>query len=80
MDGPNLYDDVVLTRDLDEYGLKRGDVATFIDTVPHPNGGPLGHILEVSNAIGESLKVIVVKADDIRPFSGNEIPAVRQLA
>ena len=33
-----LYTRVALSRDLDEHGLKCGDVATLVDTVPHPDG------------------------------------------
>jgi hypothetical protein len=75
---PKLYDRVSLTRDLDEHGLKRGDVATIVDTVPHPSDGSEGLVLEVSNALGESLQVVVVTAADIEPLNADEILAVRQ--
>jgi hypothetical protein len=74
-----LYERVALTRDLDEHGLKRGDVATIVDTIPHPSGGPEGVVLEVSNALGESLQVVVVTADDIEPLSADEVFSVRPL-
>jgi hypothetical protein len=61
-----LYDRVALARDLNEHGLKRGDVATIVDTVPHPAGGPTGLVLEVTNALGESLQVVVVTPADMR--------------
>ena len=80
MNGLELYDDVALTRDFDEHGLRRGDVATLIDTAPHPSGGPLGLILEVTNALGESIKTVIVTRDDVEPLHANEIWAVRQLA
>lgn len=77
---PPLYSDVVLTRDFDEEGLKRGDIATFIDTVPHPTGGKEGLILEVANARGDSIGVITVTDDDIRAIDPSEIPTVRQMS
>ncbi len=80
MSRPKLYDDVVLTRDIDEHGLKRGDVATFIDTAPHPQGGPDGLILEVADAAAGSLGVVIVQDDDIRPLSADDVPTVRQRA
>ncbi len=49
-----LYQQVVLTRDLPEHHLKQGDVATLIDYVPHPTGKEDGCVLEIFNAIGES--------------------------
>jgi hypothetical protein len=69
-----------MARDLDEHGLKRGDVATVVDTVPHPAGGPAGLVLEVANALGESLQVVVVTPADIEPLNANEVLAVRPLS
>ena len=80
MNRPQLYDRVALTRDIEEHRLKRGDVATFIDTVPHPNGEAEGLVIEVANALGESLQVVVVAADDVEPLRANEVLTVRQLA
>jgi hypothetical protein len=79
MKKPALYERVALTRDLDEHGLKRGDVATLVDTVPHPTGGAEGLVLEVTNALGHSLHVVVVKADDVEPLTADEILAVRPI-
>ncbi len=77
---PKLYDRVALTRDIDEHSLKRGDVATLVDFAPHSSGGPEGIVLEVTNALGESLKVVVVTAADIEPLQADEILSVRPLA
>jgi hypothetical protein len=79
MKKPALYDRVALARDLDEHGLKRGDVATVVDFAPHPAGGPEGIVLEVTNALGDSLQVVIVTAADIEPLSANDVLAVRQL-
>jgi hypothetical protein len=79
MNSLKIYDRVALTRDIAELGLKRGDVATLVDTAPHPNGGPTGYLLEVTNALGVSLRVVVVGPNDIAPLSANEILAVREL-
>jgi hypothetical protein len=80
MSRSKLFDRVALTRDINEHGLKRGDVATLVDTVPHPSGSDEGMVLEVTNALGESLKVVVVTAADIEPLQANEILSVRPLA
>ena len=50
-----LYQRVSLNKDFPEYGLKRGDIATLIDKVPHPSGKEEGYVLEIFNAIGESI-------------------------
>ncbi|NJN63334.1 MAG: DUF4926 domain-containing protein, partial [Coleofasciculaceae cyanobacterium RL_1_1] len=52
-----LYTKVALNRDFPEYNLQTGDLATFIDTVPDPDGIEEGYVLEVFNAIGESIDV-----------------------
>jgi hypothetical protein len=74
-----LYERVALARDFEDRGLKRGDVATIVDKVPHPAGGPDGFVLEVSNALGESLDVVVVTEEDIEPLHAHEVFAVRTL-
>jgi hypothetical protein len=77
---PALYDRVALTRDIGEHGLKQGDVATLVDVAPHPNAGPEGLVLEVTNALGDSIKVVIVAPNDVEPLNANEVLAVRQLA
>jgi hypothetical protein len=46
---------------------------------PIPAGGPEGLILEVKNALGDSLQVVVVNLEDIEPLHGDEVFAVRTL-
>ncbi|MGD1900672.1 MAG: hypothetical protein ACFB9N_00325 [Geitlerinemataceae cyanobacterium] len=41
-----LYGKICLNRDFPEYNLRAGDLATFIDTVPNPEGIEEGYILE----------------------------------
>src|SRR4051812_28454637 len=56
-----LYQRVALKRDLPEHGLKKGDVATLVEYVPHSEGGEQGCVLEVFNALGESMAVVAVR-------------------
>ncbi|MEM9120232.1 MAG: DUF4926 domain-containing protein [Cyanobacteria bacterium P01_F01_bin.56] len=74
-----LYQEVALTRDLPEHQLRVGDVATLIDFVPHPEGGETGGLLEVFNAIGESITVIVVPQSAVEALRSDEILTVRSL-
>ena len=62
---PELYTRVALTRDIPEASLKQGEA---------------GAILEVSNAIGESIAVVTVPISAIEPLRANPIPAVRTRA
>ncbi len=73
-----LYQRVALKRDLPENKLKTDDVATLIDFVPHPNGGD-GCVLEVFNATGESIAVVIVPKSDIKSLTKDEILSVRSL-
>ncbi len=75
-----LYQRVALVRDLDEYRLKRGDVAVLIDRVPHPSGGEEGVVLEVFNALGASLAVVAVPESAIVALREDEVLSVRPLA
>ena len=75
-----LYQEVALTRDLPEYQLKAGDIGTLVDFVSHPSGGEEGCLLEVFNAIGESLAVIAVPISTIEVLRPDEILTVRSLA
>ena len=75
-----LYTRVALSRDLDEHGLKCGDVATLVDTVPHPDGQEEGYVLEVFNALGQSIATVTVRASDVEPLREDEVLAVRALA
>ena len=74
-----LYDYVALRRDVPEHALKKGDVATLIDYVPHPEDGEEGCVLEVFNAVGESIAVVILPESDVESLSADEILAVRPL-
>ena len=71
---------VALKRDFPEYQLQRGDIVTLIDYVPHPNGEEEGCVLEVFNAVGESIRVVAVPASAVEPLRADEVMTVRPLA
>jgi hypothetical protein len=75
-----LYQEVTLTGDLPEHDLKAGDIATLIDFIAHPSGGEEGCVLEVFNAVGESLAVFAVPLSNIEALRSDEILTVRSLA
>ena len=47
--------------------------------MPHPAGGEDGYVLELFNALGESIAVVAVSESDVEPLRENEVLAVRQL-
>ena len=75
-----LYQWVVLVHDIPEHNLKKGDVVTLVDYVTHPSGGENGYVLEVFNAVGESIDVIAVSMSAVQPLRNDEILTVRSLA
>ncbi|NEQ64546.1 MAG: DUF4926 domain-containing protein [Symploca sp. SIO2D2] len=75
-----LYQRVVLSCDFPDYNLEKGDVVVLIDYVPHPSGGEDGYILEVFNAVGESINVVAVPMSAVQPLNKDEIFSVRSLA
>jgi len=57
-----------------------GDIATLLDFVDRPSGGPPGWVLEIFNAVGDSIAVVAVPADAIEPLRADEVLAARPLA
>jgi hypothetical protein len=47
-----LYQRVFLIENIDRYGLKKGDVATLVDFVDHPQAGEKGCVLEIKCRTG----------------------------
>ena len=76
---PELYQRVALTQDLPDHQLKKGDLATLVEYVPHPKDGEEGCVLEIFNALGESIAVVAVPLSAIEPLRADEIMSVRQL-
>jgi hypothetical protein len=74
------YDRVSLRASFPVYGLRAGDVATIVDVVEHPGSGPRGCVLELFNALGESIHVVTVPEDAVEPLRADEILSVRPLA
>ena len=75
-----LYQEVVVTRDIPAENLYQGDVATLVDYVPHPAGGEMGAVLEIFNAIGESIGVATVPVSAVSPLRADQVPTVRSLS
>ena len=76
----SLYQRVALAADEPELYLKKGDVAMLVDYVPHPSGGEDGYVLEIFNALGESLAVVTVRESHVEPLKADEVLTVRHMA
>ena len=74
-----LYTDAVLTCDVPEHRLKRGDIVKLVDR--HPGrAGIWGFSIEVFNAVGETIAVTTVPETALEPLREDEVLCARVLA
>lgn len=67
---------VVLSRDLPDVGLRAGDMGTVV----HIHRGGVGFEVEFATLTGETLAVVTLPADSVRPIGPREIAHVRSVA
>jgi len=73
-----IFGEVYLTRDIPEHGLRKGDIAVWVDSVPAPNERQgEGRVLEVFNAIGDTICTVIVEAEAIAPLNASQVPNAR---
>jgi len=70
----NLFDAVVLKRDLSSRGLKRGDVGAVVEVYE-----PDGLEVEFIAGSGRTQALVTLKVTEVRPLSDSDILAVRSL-
>ena len=69
-------DSVVLTGDLPEHGLTKGDIGTVV--LLHEGGK--GCTVEFMTLTGKTLAVVTLLADQVRPIAKDEIAHARHVA
>jgi len=69
-------DTVVLTHDISEYGLERGDVGAVV----HCYKDGFAFEVEFVTADGKTIALLMLNQTDIRPISGREVLHTRELA
>jgi hypothetical protein len=67
--------DVILTCDLPEHGLARGDIGTIV--LIHKGGK--GYEVEFTTLDGETIAIVTLTAGQVRPSKQREIAHVRDL-
>ena len=67
---------VVLTIDLPQHKLRRGDVGTVV--LVHESGA--GYEVEFATFSGETVSVVTLPASSVRPVGQREIAHVREVA
>ena len=76
-----LYDRVARWKAaVPEHDLRAGDVATLLEIVEHPSRNARGCVVEVFNAVGESIAVVTVPETEIEALRADEILSVRPMA
>ena len=73
-----LFEEIVLTRDIPEKKLKKGDVATIVEHHSVLEGED-GYSLEVFDVLGNAIAVITLPESAVEPLTENEIFNVRSL-
>ena len=68
-----LFTRVALKEDLPEQGLRCGDVATIVEAHAARAEQEPGYSLEVFNAVGETIAVVVVRESQIEPLASDEV-------
>jgi hypothetical protein len=67
------FDQAVLTVDLPDEGLVSGDVGTVVDITTNGEAATL----EFFNFAGETVAVVLVGMEQLRPISANEVMHAR---
>jgi hypothetical protein len=70
-----VLDTVVLTRDLPEHRLRKGDLGAVV----HMHRDGAAYEVEFVTLDGGTLAVVTLSADAIRPATGTEIAHVREV-
>jgi hypothetical protein len=73
-----LYTDAMLTCDLPEHRLRRGDIVKLVDHHVAPDGTE-GYSIEVFNAVGDTIAVTAVAVAAIEVLREDEILCARLL-
>jgi hypothetical protein len=74
-----LFTRVALQEDFPQYRLRKGDIAVVVERHEGSDELETGYSLEVFNALGETMAILVVSESQIEPLMENEILHVRQL-
>lgn len=74
-----LYTDAVLTCDLPEHRLRRGDVVKLVDRHV-AREGVQGYSIEVFNAVGQTIAVTAVPESALEALREDEVLCARVLA
>ncbi len=73
------YSEAVLTSDIPDQGLCKGDVVKIVDS-HHLPGQEVGYSIEIFNALGHTVAITAVPETSLAPLEEDEVFSVRRLA
>jgi hypothetical protein len=76
----DMYGDVVLTRDVNDRGLRAGDVGTVVERHVVPGVPEEGYSVEFFDMTGNTVAVVTLPASALRLPTRADRPAVRPLS
>jgi hypothetical protein len=76
----DMYGDVILTRDVDEHGLRAGDVGTVVERHIVPGVAEEGYSVEFFDMTGNTVGVVTLPATALRVPTPADRPAARALS
>ncbi len=71
-----LYKDAVMSVDLPEYALRKGDIVKLIDNLRAADGSH-GYAVEVFDVFGNMIDVHFIAASAVEPLQPDEVFCVR---
>jgi hypothetical protein len=76
----DMYGDVILTRDVNDHGLRAGDVGTVVERHVVPGVLEEGYSVEFFDMTGNTVAVVALPASALRLPTPADRPAVRALS
>ena len=74
-----LYQRVIVNRDVPEENVQQGDLAWLVDYVNDPEGDEAGAVLEVFHVLGESIAIATVPVSSIGRLRPEFVPSARKV-
>lgn len=75
-----MYGDVILTRDITERGLRKGDVGTVVEQHLVAGAAEEGYSVEFYDMTGNTVAVVTLPASALRLPTRADRPTVRALS
>lgn len=75
----DLFSSVVLTEDIDKHQLKCGDIGVVVEIYTNPANEVLGYELEIFDALGNTLDVVTVLANQVASLHQGQRLSIRPI-